>query len=296
MVVKVRICQHGGMDHQTAIKACQALHKKHGKSYYFATHLFPKSLREATYALYAFFRVPDEIVDTQKLTADQAAQALEQFRRRWHRAYTEKTSEDPVLFAAQEVFHLYKIPPEYADIFLDAMVQDTRKARYANYAELERYMYGSAAIVGLMMVRVIGTNGLSWEAVESPAKKLGEAMQLTNFLRDIQEDLELRGRIYLPQDEMQRYHITEQDIANKAISSDWKKFLSFQIARADCLYEEARKGIQSLHPRGRLAVRIAARLYQQILRKIEENNMDIFSKRVGTSTGEKLILTIKEMI
>lgn len=106
------------------------------------------------------------------------------------------------------------------------MVQDTQKARYANYAELERYMYGSAAIVGLMMVGVIGTNGLSWEAVESPAKKLGEAMQLTNFLRDIREDLELRVGAVSPASEMQRYHITEQDLANKEISPAWKKFLS----------------------------------------------------------------------
>jgi phytoene synthase len=105
------------MDQVTALKACRALQAKHGKSYYFATRLFPKPLREATYVLYAFFRVPDEIVDTTSQSPEQAAAALEEFRKNWREAYQKKYSENPILFAAQHVFHQYRIPPEYAEIF-----------------------------------------------------------------------------------------------------------------------------------------------------------------------------------
>lgn len=284
------------MDQVTALKACRALQAKHGKSYYFATRLFPKPLREATYALYAFFRVPDEIVDTTSQTPQQAAEALETFRADWRKAYQEKDTEHPVLYAAQQVFHQYQIPPEYAEIFLDAMVQDTWKTDYANYAELEKYMYGSAAVVGLMMVRVIGTNGQSWESVETQAKKLGEAMQLTNFLRDIREDFDLRNRVYLPQDELSKFGLSREDIQEFVASESWNEFMKFQIARADKLYAEARQGIQGLHPQGRTAVRVAARLYQEILRKIEQQNYNVFEKRASTSTWEKLTLTIKELL
>lgn len=281
------------MDHRTAIRACQALHRKYGKRYYFATRFFPKPLREATYALYAFFRLPDEIVDTAKGTPEDAAKRLEAFRQDWHAAYRQKTSSHPVLFAAKEVFHRYQIPAEYAEIFLDAMVQDTWKSRYATYQELEKYMYGSAAIVGLMMTRVIGTEGATWEQAEGPAKKLGEAMQLTNFLRDIREDLELRGRIYLPQDELQQANITEEEIANHQLGEKWEHFMKKQIARADALYAEAEPGIALLHPQGRFAVRLASRLYQHILRKLEQQAYDVFSARAKTSTREKLWITLK---
>lgn len=284
------------MDQVTALKACRALQAKHGKSYYFATRLFPKPLREATYALYAFFRVPDEIVDTTSQSPEQAAAALEEFRKNWREAYQKKYSENPILFAAQHVFHQYCIPPEYAEIFLDAMVQDTWKSDYANYAELEKYMYGSAAVVGLMMVRVIGTNGQPWETVEIQAKKLGEAMQLTNFLRDIREDDDLRGRIYLPQDELKNFGLSKEDVQEFVASESWNEFMKFQIARADRLYAEARHGISGLHPQGRVAVRVAARLYQEILRKIEQQNYNVFEKRASTSTWEKLKLTIKELL
>jgi phytoene synthase len=280
------------MDYRTAIQACRALHRTHGKRYYFATRFFPRDLREATFALYAFFRVPDEIVDGAGTTPGEAARRLEAFRRSWHESYERRRSDDPVLFAAQDVFHRYNIPPAYADVFLDAMAKDTVTSRYATYADLETYMYGSAAVVGLMMTRVIGTNGATWEEVETPARKLGEAMQLTNFLRDIREDLEVRGRIYLPQDELRRAGITERSIAAHTVDGAWRSFMQGQVARADALYTEAESGVHLLDRRGRFPVRLAARLYRHILRQIERLGYDVFSSRAKTTTLEKLWITI----
>ena len=181
------------------VEFCRQIQSKNGKSYYFATKLFPKDIRSATYILYAFFRTPDEIVDNPQNSDSQIIKdELIKWKTKWEEAKIEK-SDNPVLRATANLFKKYKIPNEYADAFLLAMVQDIEKKRYKNYQELENYVYGSAAVVGLMMTYVIGytePNALEY------AKKLGYAMQLTNFLRDIDEDYVNRNRIYMPQDEL----------------------------------------------------------------------------------------------
>ena len=267
---------------ENAYEICRRIHAKHGKSYYFATRFFPKELRLATYALYAFFRLPDEIVDNP--TTNDARGALERFREEWRSG----TSVQPVLLAARDTFDRYAIPYEYSEAFLEAMIQDTWKKRYATYEELEQYMYGSAAVVGLMMSHVIGFQD---DALDY-AKKLGYAMQLTNFLRDIREDLEQRDRIYLPKDELERYGITEESLRAHQMTAAMEAFMKFQIARADRLYEEANGGIRLLNRRGRFAVRAASDLYRAILRKIEQQKYNVFLKRASTSTLEKIQFTI----
>lgn len=272
-----------------AYEACRHIHAKHGKSYYFATRFLPADVRLATYALYAFFRLPDEIVDNP--TTQDPKKELERFRDRWRVRYellkqgTGNGSRigmdetEMVLWATADTFHRYHIPFEYSESFMEAMIQDTWKASYATYEELRSYMYGSAAVVGLMMCHVIG-----FEKEALPyAEKLGYAMQLTNFLRDIEEDKRLRGRTYLPQDELARF------------GSDKIGFMKFQIDRADRLYDEANHGIRFLHPRGRFAVRAASDLYREILRKIEARGYDV-SVRVRTSLLEKILITMKSHI
>lgn len=274
---------------EEAYEACRRIHAEHGKSYYFATRFFPEDLRRATYALYAFFRLPDEIVDNP--TTRDPKKELEKFRDRWRAMYDNRelgietkdqigTDEtEAILWATADTFHRYHIPFEYSESFLQAMIQDTWKQTYATYEELESYMYGSAAVVGLMMCHVIG-----FEKEALPyAEKLGYAMQLTNFLRDIEEDKRLRGRTYLPQDELARF------------GSDKIRLMKFQIDRADRLYDEANQGIKFLHPRGRFAVRAASDLYRALLRKIEARGYDV-SERVRTSFLEKILISMKSRL
>lgn len=265
-----------------AFEACRLIHKHHGTSYYFATRLFPKDLRLATHALYAFFRVPDEIVDNASAAKEEA---LQTWMNDWYEAHVTGVSRNPVLQATSYIFHKYSIPFAYSEAFLKAMQQDLQKTRYATYEELQAYMYGSAAVVGLMMMHVIGFSDP--RAIEY-AEKLGYAMQLTNFLRDIREDLDQRGRIYLPEDELERFGIRESGLASGLVDENWKQFMRFQIERADRLYEEANQGIQFLRPRGRLAVRAGSDLYRMILRKIEGQGYDVFKTRARTSGWEKL--------
>jgi phytoene synthase len=268
------------------VQYCKLLNKKHGKSYYFATRFFPRELREATYVLYAFFRVPDELVDN-PVDDNPAAiyTSLEAWRSKWRSAYMLGESDEPVLRATYAVFKHYNIPYQYSEDFLQAMLQDVTTDRYQTYQELEYYMYGSAAVVGLMMSYVIGYTDP--RALEY-AKQLGYAMQLTNFIRDIKEDAIDRYRIYMPKDELAQFNLHEVDILDGNMSEDMIAFLQFQIARARGLYEAAEAGIHLLHPRGQFAVRAASRLYGAILLKIEEAEYNVFAGRVRTSLFEKI--------
>jgi phytoene synthase len=272
-------------------EVARLLHKKHGTSYYFATKLFPRETRMATFALYAFFRVPDEIVDNSPINNAEDLQRVKdeiaRWRDKWRAAYESQTSDDPILRVTTYVFHRYQIPFEYSEAFLAAMVQDLEKSEYATYAELEYYMYGSAAAVGLMMSHVIGFRDNALEH----AKQLGYAMQLTNFLRDIDEDYQERGRVYMPQDELARFGLNTRDIAEQRFSPAFKEFMQWQCVRARALYTEADKGVPLLEKHGRFPVRVAAALYSAILGKISDQNHNIFAGRARTSLREKLLLT-----
>ncbi len=272
-----------------AYRAARALLKHHGKSYYFSTRLFPRPLQEATCALYAFVRLPDEIVDNSpQETPDEIAavrQKLLDFLARWKVAYEIGDSGDQILDFAAHIFHQRGVPFEYSEAFLQAMIQDTHQTRYANYKDLENYMYGSASCVGLMMSHIIG--------YEEPqtldhATKLGNAMQLTNFLRDIDEDYQQRGRVYMPQDELKQFGLSDEDIAEHNFSPQFREFMKFQADRAHRLYDEANAGIPLLNKDGRFAVAMASTLYRAILDKLEARDWNPFGGRAATSGAEKI--------
>lgn len=277
------------------VSECRSIAKKFGKSYAFATAFFPKEKRNATYVLYAFFRIPDEIVDMEPDASVQAKrEKLHAWRSAWKSAYEGTLGEIrgdwlSVLRSTAAVFHTYAIPFAYSEAFLDAMEQDLTKETYATYQELEQYMYGSAAVVGLMMSYVIGFQG---DALKY-AEKLGYAMQLTNFLRDVQEDRDERDRIYIPQESMKRFGVTEEEIRTHTWSVGMRALMKYEIARARALYREADTGIPLLAPRGRFAVRVASTLYEAILDKLEEQGSNPFVGRARTTWLEKVVLLIR---
>ena len=274
------------------------LHQKHGTSYYFATKFFPREQRMATWALYAFFRVPDEIVDNfPQNTASEIQHVkgeIHRFRDQWHEAYQTCKSDDAVMRVASYVCHQYKIPFEYSNSFLDAMITDLEKTEYANYDELEKYMYGSAACVGLMMSSVIGfVDETQRETGLQHAAQLGYAMQLTNFLRDIDEDYLERKRVYMPQDELQKFGLSTRTIDTKQFDDNFKQFMIWQSERARKLYDEAALGIPMLNSYGRFPVACASSLYSAILGKLEQQNWNPFVGRARTTKIEKLRLAWK---
>jgi len=270
------------------IQMCKHMTRAYGTSYFISTYFFPKKIRERTWVLYAFLRYPDEIVDTQEKDPTIAREKIVMWKNEWQQAYNGSTEVHPILRANAVLWKACNIPFEYSDIFLDAMLKDTEKSRYKDYRELESYMYGSATVVGYMMSYIIGFT----DGALPYAKALGEAFQLTNFLRDIKEDV-ARGRIYIPQEDMSTYAVTEKEFSDEKMSDSMRELLYFEIKRNQDLYDTAKKGIPLLHTSGQRAIRIAFYLYKEILENIKKDPGRIWHERVRVSKLRKLYLIIK---
>ncbi|MFN0139039.1 MAG: phytoene/squalene synthase family protein [Pyrinomonadaceae bacterium] len=277
----------------SGLQKCKEITQRYGTSYFFATQFFPREVRNGIYGIYAFARIPDEIVDDpNKGDNAQTLAKLDEWRASWRAAMTAGHSDDDVMTAIVHTFRKFNIPVDDGEAFLKSMFLDEEKTQYETYVDLETYMYGSAAVIGLMVTRIVG---YSTDAAFEHAKKLGYAFQVTNFLRDIREDYDELGRVYMPQDELQRFGLTNEDIAVRVCDQRFINFMKFQIERNRQIYREALTGIPMLAWRGRLAVRIAYVLYKAILDEIERVNYNVYLGRVRTSFRQKLWLTTKAM-
>lgn len=295
-------------EYQQDVAFCRQIHKKYGKTFYLGSLLLSPREREATWILYAFFRFPDEYVDTEHV--DEKGTALIKLARYgelWEKACAGEVFEAEedlmcVLRAAAHIHKEFSIPIEYSKAFLTAMAQDTHKDRYQTYTELEEYMYGSASVVGIMMTYVIcasdprfASDASYRETIIEEAKTLGEAFQMTNFLRDVGEDMRERGRIYLPQEDMARFGVTDRDIETARIRDAFVLLMQYEINRTRALYVKADAGIEKLPRRAGRGIRMARVLYAEILVKIERAGYDVFSQRAHLSLLEKLWKSSKEL-
>ena len=264
---------------ERAYAYCRSLTKRHSRSFYLASGLLPREERRAARALYAFCRVSDDIVD--KAEGDPRP-LLGAWRRQL--ATPHPSSHDLVAVAWMDTRMGYRIPPRYAEQLLDGVTADLEKTRYATFNELATYCYSVASTVGLMAMYITGFH--SEEAIPY-AVRLGVALQITNILRDVAEDWH-SGRVYLPQDELAAFGLSELDIAGAQCTPRWQAFMRFQIERNRRIYDEALPGIGLLHRRGRLAITAAADVYRAILDDIEDHECDVFSRRSYVSTWGKL--------
>jgi len=265
---------------------CKRLNALHGKTYYLATLLLPKAKRPFVHALYGFARYADEIVDDLASTLTDAEKAAE--LKTWGdgvlSGLTSGDSNDQVGRALIDTVNRFAIPHEHFVAFLHSMTMDLTVTEYANYEALLEYVYGSAAVIGLEMVPILGA--LSAGAYE-PAEKLGVAFQLANFIRDVGEDLD-RGRVYLPQDELAQFGVDREMLEARELTPQIIAALKFQIERVRQLQREATPGILQLEPVSRPCIEAASELYCGIVDEVEAIGYDIFKKRAKTSTGRRL--------
>ncbi len=262
-----------------AYAVCESLTAKHSRSFHLASGLLPPEKRRAVRALYAFCRVTDDIVDE---NPDSAAAELKKWRA--HAFSVEPPVNDPVAVAWADTRLRYHVPVRYAEQLVEGVARDLTQTRYETFADLATYSYGVASTVGLMSMHIIGYSGP--EAIPY-AIKLGLALQMTNILRDVAEDWG-RGRVYLPQEELAFFGLSEGTIADGRVTPQWRQFMRFQIERNRRLYAEAWPGIGMLDRDGRFAIAAAAGLYRAILEDIERHDYDIFSRRAHIGTWGKL--------
>ena len=270
------------------LRFAKALTHKHAKSFSAGIRFFPRDVRDVTYAIYTFVRLPDDIVDEQGLSDDQASAALQTWMNNWQVAYDSVTEDcHPAFRMMRYVMNRYNMPRSLVDDFFTAMLSDTRVKRYHSYAELNAYMHGSASVVGEMMALVCGASHP--DAIPT-ARALGEAFQMTNFLRDVQADFEQRGRIYLPSEVLRRYNSSHDAIVHQVADDNWKAAIRDLVSHTRSLYKTGRSGIKHLSPDCQFGVALAADIYEAILDRIEATDYNVFKGRVHTSTAHKLMI------
>lgn len=276
---------------------CRRLNKANGTTYYWSTTVLPKVKRHHVHALYGFCRYADDIVDELSADAqpstptDVRAKALADFGDQFFADLEAGDSDDLVLKAMVHTVRAFRIDPDCVRRFLRSMIMDLSVEEYETYDDLLEYMDGSAAVIGEMMLPILEPTDPS--AFE-PARELGNAFQLTNFLRDIDEDLD-RDRVYIPQEDIRRFG-AESAFADRVATPEFRELMRFEIAHTRELYRIADAGVALLPGRSGRCVGAARDLYSQILDEIEAIDLDVFSARARVPTWKKMTTAARALL
>ena len=272
-------------------RECRKLHRDYGTSFYYASRLFPRDVRRRVDAVYGFIRVADEWADDQvNFTISEREHKLKEYRSQLLLAMDGVKPTYPTLRALVDAIHEVNVDVTEPLIFLDSMEMDLRQNRYRTYEDLCKYMRGSAVAVGMMVCEMMGEPVT--EGMREGSFAMGEAMQMTNFLRDIREDAE-KGRLYLPQEDLEKFGVTEASIFSSRVTPAFAALMKFEIDRTRALYGEVDRLMPHLPSYSRKTARLGRVLYSKILDKIEEMEFDVFSARARTGRFEKLATMLR---
>ncbi len=275
---------------RASYRCCRRLNAEHGRTYFLATQLLPPAKRPYVHALYALARYADEIVDDRDpaATAERKAARLADWSRQLVAGLRDGRSDHPIGRAVVDTLRRWEIPPSHVEDFLAAMRMDLTVTSYPTYEDLTRYMWGSAAAVGLQMLPVLEPV-VDREVVAPYAVDLGMAFQLSNFIRDVGEDLD-RGRLYLPLADLDHFGVDRDRLARRVVDGPVRRLLAYQIARARELYRSAELGVRLLHPTSRDCISTAHRLYRGILDEVERAGYQVLDRRVSVPLARRLAI------
>jgi len=264
----------------TSLAVSKTITRAYTSSFYAGMKLLSKEIQKAIFAIYGFVRVADEIVDT--FHEHDQQQLLEEFKRQTYEAIERGVSANPVLHSYQWVVNQYQIDIALTESFFKSMEMDLVQTSH-DPSSYNQYIYGSAEVVGLMCLSVFYSDDKeAYEALVPPARKLGEAFQKINFLRDIRSDMDERNRIYFP------------GLDIESFDRDMKRAIENEV-KAD--FREALDGIRQLHKEARLGVYLAYRYYYQLLLKIEKMSPEqLLSGRTSVARRVKYLLLLKAYI
>jgi phytoene synthase len=287
------LLQHEGseLSIENAYRYCRQIAKHHAKTFYLATLFLPKPQQNSIFAMYALLRTVDDLVDLAEdkltngqLTRREINETIENWKTRLGECYSGCRLDDPILMAWQDTLRHYNIPIELPLDLIDGVAMDIDFKPFETFDELYVYCYKVASVVGLMTAEIFG---YSDKKALQHAIDLGIAMQLTNILRDIGEDIG-RGRIYLPLEDLRRFNYTTEEFMQKRMNRNFIDLMKFQIDRARRYYDSSEQGIPMLEKRSRFAVKISSHNYCDILKAIEEIEYDVFSRRAYRSFYQKI--------
>ena len=275
---------------QAAYAACRAIARKKAKNFYYAFIALPASKRDAICAVYAFMRHADDLSDDESQPIADRRIALDRWLGNWHQAQAGAGTSDPVFVALLDAQSRFAIPAQLLDQLVQGTASDLepRVAAYATFADLYRYCYLVASVVGLVCIRIFGYLD---PRAEKLAEETGIAFQLTNILRDVAEDAQ-RGRLYLPLEDFERFGVSASSMSEissgRQLTPQQRQVLAMQAERAGQFYKSAEALLPLISPDSRAAMWVLVTIYHRLLRHIEQRNFDVFSARVGVPAYEKL--------
>lgn len=278
---------------------CRAITRTHAKTFYMATRFLPYHKQRSIFAVYGLCRYLDDLVDEtedlikhEKISHADVLKRTESFKIKLISTYRGVEHSNPILLAFSDVLNRFQISLEYPLTLLDGVRMDLTKKRYNTFEELYEYSYKVASVVGLMTSEIFGYNN---PKALNHAVDLGIAMQLTNILRDVGEDLNM-NRIYLPKEDLDAFNISEEELFERQATPKFKEMMQFQIERANRYYKSADVGIGMLEKDSRLPVMLARENYCRILNKIAENDYQVFNTRAYLNSTEKLSILPKILL
>ncbi|MCM0677191.1 phytoene/squalene synthase family protein [Micromonospora phytophila] len=285
-------------DLTAAYDRCRELHRRHGRTYYLATRLLPAWKRRHVHALYGFTRYADEIVDrTEELPPAERAARLDEWAGRFVAGLHGAPVDDPLLPAVLHTIAVFDLDRDDFALFLKSMAMDLTVTSYDTYDHLLDYMEGSAAVIGTMMLPILGSS----DPVEArePARQLGFAFQLTNFIRDVAEDLD-RGRTYLPDDDMVKFGVTPDELADARARGRTtpriRELIEYEVTRAQAHYAAAAPGITLLAPASQACMRTAYALYGGILDEVAAQGYDVFVNRALVPQRRRIAVAARALL
>jgi phytoene synthase len=275
---------------EAAYAVCRAIARKKAKNFYYAFVALPANKRDAICAVYAFMRQADDLSDDESLPLADRRVALDAWLDDWHQAQAGAATNGPVFLALLDAQQRFAIPSQLLDQLVQGTATDLepRFSSYATFADLYRYCYLVASVVGLVCIRIFGYVD---PRAEKLAEETGIAFQLTNILRDVREDAQ-RGRLYLPLEDLERCGVTAGSMtaisSGQQLTPQQRQVLAIQAERASRFYQSADALLPLISPDSRAAMWVLVTIYHRLLRHIEQRNFDVFSARIAVPAYEKL--------
>jgi phytoene synthase len=277
-----------------AYAACRAIARREAKNFYYAFVALPAPRRNAICAIYAFMRRADDLADDESLSRDERRRRLAEWLAEWRSACQGGFTSDPAFIAVRDCTARFHIPLELLDELVAGVTMDLDQAAtdlpgtYATFAELYRYCYLVASVVGLVCIRIFG---YSDQRAEKLAEETGIAFQLTNILRDVAEDAS-RNRVYLPLEDLSAYDVTLDSLLNRVPSApptaNERALLAAIAQRAEKFYQSAESLLPLIDSESRPAMWVLVSIYHGLLKRIERADHDVFSRRASVPMPQKL--------
>jgi phytoene synthase len=266
-------------------RCCEQVAKTEARNFYYAFVTLSPEQKAAMCAIYAFMRYSDDVSD--EAAPDQArTERMRAWREALERAFAGDYGENPILPAFHDTVRRYHIPERYFQDLIEGTEMDLWKTRYETFEELSEYCYRVAGVVGFVCIHIWGFDAAEGRAL-AYAEACGLAFQLTNILRDVKEDAD-RDRIYLPQEDLRRFGVTEADLKAGVLDDNFRGLMRFETERAREYYRQAQALLPLVHAEGRPTLLIMMKIYRGILDSIERSGYDVHSRRARVSTPKKL--------